>query len=294
MPLACGHVERFFSFTGLDFCQGVHPVAVQPGEYVQANDPCHHTLVPVAWQRYAEPNPVDVRSVLWIKDEYVILHDDLHLDPTIPSYWHMQVVAQGETGNPHEGYVFQGRFGTDLQVTLPDQEFMETSCETLPTVEYHIPKEKSFAMRHLQLKADKPTHYLAVIRPLSRGKGLLRSRALKHTGRIRGVRVEGEGINDEIFLSRDFFRLEENGVRFAGRYGAILERPGQVQLTLLAGTLLETADTRIESTGPSVFLTIGGDKSELVAEGNGAITVTHAGKPHSFQVAGTVAAQWPA
>ncbi len=185
------------------------------------NDSAHHKWVPVAWQRYAEPNPVNVRSVLWIKDEYVILHDDLHLDPTIPSYWHMQVVADGETGNPHDGYVFRGRFGTDLQVMLPDQKFTEVICKSHVPLEYHIPPEKSFTMRHLQLKADRPDHYLALIRPLSKGKNTLRSRAIRQDGRVRGIQVEGENIDDVIFLSRDSVLIDQQGIRFAGRYGTV-------------------------------------------------------------------------
>ena len=286
MPLACGHVERFYSFAGLDFAQGVHPVAIRPGEPIQANDSCHDGLVKTAWERYVEPDPVDVRSVLWIKDEYVILHDDLHLDPSIPSYWHMQVVAQGETGNPHDGYLFQGRFGTDLQVMLPDQKFMEVSCENQVSLEYYLPREKCFAMRHLQLKADKPDHYLAVIRPLPLGRSVLRSRLIRWNGRVRGVLVEGEGIDDTIFLSRDFFTMNHDGVRFAGRYGTVVRRHGKLELSLLAGDTIEVDNVKIESTGPSVFLTLGNGAAQLVGEGSGTVTVTYAGRIHSFEVNG--------
>jgi hypothetical protein len=291
MPLACGHVERFSSFAGLDFSQGVHPVAVKPGEYIQANDPCHHDLVPVAWQRFNEPNPADVRSVLWIKDEYVILHDDLRLDPSVPAYWHLQAVADSETGNPQDGYLFKGRHGTDLQVTLPDQTFVEQSVEVTIPLEYHVPKEKSFTMRHVQLRADQPDHYLAVIRPLPKGKGVLRSRTIRLDGRVRGVHVEGDGIRDDIFLARAPFAFEQNGVRFQGRYGTVIHRPGQLQLSLLAGSLLEADGTRIESTGPSVYLAIRDGVTELAAEGSGTVTVIRAGKTDTFAVNGKVAAR---
>ena len=57
MPLAPGHVERFHSFTGIDFVQGVHPKALSPGEPVFLSDSCEHTLVDLAYERFAEPNP---------------------------------------------------------------------------------------------------------------------------------------------------------------------------------------------------------------------------------------------
>ena len=286
--MACGHVERFFSFAGVDFAQGVHPVAIRPGDPIQANDSCHDALAKVAWERYADPDPVDVRSVLWIKDEYVILHDDLHLDPSIPSFWHMQVVAQGETGNPHDGYLFQGRFGTDLQVTLPDQKFMEVTCENQVSLEYYLSKEKCFAMRHLQLKADKPDHYLAVIRPLPVGKRPVHSHTIRCNDRVRGVRVEGEGIDDTIFLSRDFFTMNHDGIRFAGRYGTVVRRPGRLELSLLAGEVIEVDGVKIESSGPAAFLTLGDGPPQLACEGIGRVIVTYADRIHPFEVNGTL------
>jgi hypothetical protein len=205
----------------------------------------------------------------------------------------MQVVANSETGNPQEGFVFKGRFGTDLQITLPGQKFVEQRIEDLAPLEYYLSKEQSFAMRHVQLKADKPDHYLAVIRPLPKGKGVLTSRELRHEGRVRGVHVEGDAISDDILLSREPFTFEQNGVRFQGRYGTVVNRAGGLQLALLAGSLLEANGTRIESTGPAVHLTLGGGKAEVVAEGQGTVTISHAGKTSSFAVNGTVTARVP-
>ena len=74
--------------------------------------------------------------MIWVKDEYIILHDDLKIDPSIPSFWHAQIVAESETGNARDGYVFKGRFGTDLQVLLPGQSFTAESCEALSPLEY--------------------------------------------------------------------------------------------------------------------------------------------------------------
>ena len=84
MPLAPGHVERFHSFSSVDFAQGVHPKALSPGDPVFLSDSCEHTLVDVAWERFREPDPADVRSVLWVKDQYVVVFDDLHLPAPDP------------------------------------------------------------------------------------------------------------------------------------------------------------------------------------------------------------------
>ena len=294
MPLACGHVERFHSFEGVDFCQGVHPEVIKPGEPIQLNDDCHHSLVPVAWARYREPNPVNVRSVLWVKDEYVILHDDLRIDPSIPSFWHAQVVADGETGNSREGYRFKGRFGTDLQLLLPDQSFAAESCENLAPLEYPAERKNRFVMRHVQLTGDQADHYLAVLRPLSAGKQPVQAREIRQDERTRGVRVEGDGINDLIFLTRDPLSFAEGGVSFEGRYGTVVRRATGTQLALLAGSVIEAEGLRIESSGPAVFVTAGSASTEIVADGEGLVVVTRDGKRHTLSVSGRVTVLLPA
>ena len=294
MPMACGHVERFHSFGGLDFCQGVHPVIIKPGEPIQLNDDCHHKCVPVAWSRYREPNPANVRSVLWVKDEYIILHDDLQIDSSIPSFWHAQVVAESETGNAREGFRFKGRFGTDLQVLLPDQNFTAESCERLSPLEYPAEKKERFGMRHVQLTGDKADHYLAVLRPLSAGKTPVQASELRAKGKTVGVKVKGEGIDDVIFLSREPQSVTENGVRFEGRYGMVIHRAAGTQITLLAGSAIESDGIRVESSGPAVFVTMGATATEIVAEGEGSVEVTWQGKRHVLKVAGRVTATLPA
>ena len=94
MPLAAGHVERAAFLPGIDFVQGVHPLAIRPGEPVFLSDNCHHALVQEAYKRFKEANPIDSRSIVWVKNEYIIVHDELNIDPDIPSHWHLQVVAQ--------------------------------------------------------------------------------------------------------------------------------------------------------------------------------------------------------
>ena len=230
MPLAAGHVERFHSGPELDFVQGVHSNVIKPGDPVQLCDDCHHALVEVAERRFHEPNPVNSRSVLWVKDEYVILHDELNT--AIPSSWHLQAVAGTETGNPQEGWIFHGRFGTDLQVLLPDQEFAAAKIETLAPLEYKIPTAECFAMRHLMLTGKAPRFYLAVLRPLSRGRQPLRATVLANGA---GVHVVGAGIDDYLFFSRQPREFTAGPIRFAGRYGAVLRRAGGPQTVVIDG-----------------------------------------------------------
>jgi len=293
MPMACGHVERFHSFGGLDFCQGVHPLVIKPGEVIQLNDDCHHTCVPVAWARYREPNPANVRSVLWVKGEYIILHDDLRVDPSIPSFWQAQIVADGETGNARDGYIFKGRFGTDLQVLLPGQSFAAENCERLSPLEYSAEKKNRFGMRHLQLTGDKADHYLAVLRPLSAGKHPVRAHELRRDGNTFGVRIESEEIDDTLFLSRDTFNFVENGVRFEGRYGTIIKRAAGTEIALLAGSVIEAGGIRVRSSGPAVFVTVGAQATEIVAEGDGSIEVILNGKRNSLKVSGRATVNLP-
>ena len=274
MPLAPGHIERFCTLPTLDFAQGVHPVALKPGEPVFLSDVCHHQLVPVAYHRYAEPDPADVRAFLWVKDDYVIVYDDLHIDAAIPSHWHLQVVAEDETGTPQDGMRFRGRFGTDLQVLLPEQSFTACSVEPLTTTECNWPRDKQlFAMRHLQLTAAAARHYLAVLRPLPAGAAPVNATLLHRDGRMVGVRVMGEGIDDHVFLSRDDGEVLCDNIAFAGRYGAVLRRPDARTLALMsAGTLTQGADT-LTSDGPAVSLRYAGGTITLSACGEGTISV---------------------
>ncbi len=291
MPLAPGHVERFHSFPALDFSQGVHPVALGPGDAVFLSDDCRHQLVELAEQRYAEPNPADVRTVLWVKDEYVILHDDLKLAPAVPSFWHLQVVAHGQAGSVSAdgGCRFTGRFGVDLQVLLPEQSFAAEAVEPLPILEYRKPVAECFAMQHLKLTGGTGrTHYTALLRPLAAGAAPLAA-TLRQTadGRNAGLHVTGPGIDDEIFLARAPFVWESGGVCFAGRYGMVLRRADSATLALMAGTCLECDGLRLESDGPAVTVRRCGARCELVAEGQGTVRVSVGGTSREVRVGGT-------
>ena len=232
MPLAPGHVTHFHSDADVDWVSGVHPTVIAPDQPVFLSDKCNHELVPESWRRFRKPNPINARSVVWVKDEYVVVHDELRLSPEIPSHWHLQVVADSETGTARDGWIFRGRFGTDLQVLLPDQEFSDQILETIPMLEYHTPPEKCFAQRHLRLSGGKGG-YLAILRPLSRGKSPLQAKTLWQNGAIIGAHVWGENVDDWLFFRRDGLEWNEE-VNFSGDCGAILRREGSEKRVIIS------------------------------------------------------------
>ncbi len=280
MPLAPGHIERFQSFPGVDFTQGVNPKALNPGEPVFLSDLCDDYLVDVAYARFNEPNPENSRSMLWVKDEYVIMHDELDFKREITTHWHLQVVADKETGNAADGYRFVGRYGTDLQVLLPNQTFSAELIESVRMLEYNIPPEKTFTLRHLQLTRETPDHFLAVLCPLSPGKQELSAKEIRQDGRTLGVTVHGKGIDDTILLSRKGMKASVDDLQFAGRYATVVRRADHTEYTLLDGASLVTPEITIESNGPAVFVSIpkAGGHSEVMLRGQGGVNITREGK----------------
>ena len=287
MPLAPGHVEHFHSLPALDFVQGVHPVALKPGQPVFLSDMCNHELVEVALQRYHEPNPADARSIFAVQGEYIVMHDELRLEAGIPSFWHLQVVAHDETGNAADGYRFRGRFGTDLQVLFPGQTFTADTVESHAILEYHQPVADRFAMRHLTVGAVQPDHYLAVLRPLAAGADPVVARALRVGDRTCGVAVTGGEFRDHLFFRRaETVAFAADGIEFRGQYGALLRRPRQTIMALLAPGELADDNIRVESTGPAVQLVHGPAGIGVVAEGVGRVRVHVDGRLLNLDVAG--------
>ena len=247
MPLAPGHVERFHSLSSVDFVQGVHPKALSPGDPVFLSDSCEHTLVDVAWERFREPDPADVRSVLWVKGQYGVVFDDLHLPPETQTHWHVQMV-----GDSHEGSLvnggdmrLHGRFGVDLQILMPDlpSNAHETVAQ-VPTLEYQLPPAQCFAMRHVQVSMISPRRLTAVLRPLAPGATPLTATVVDGA-----LRIHGEGVDDTLFLFREPTRAACSDVQFTGRYGAVLKRPRQTTLVLLDGESIACGAHALESVG---------------------------------------------
>lgn len=261
MPLAPGHVEQFHRMDSVDFVQGVHPKALDPTDPVFLSDSCEHTLVDVAWSRFRETNPADVRSVLWIKDEYVVVSDDLRLYPATKTHWHVQVVGDSHEGSvtTADGVRFRGRFGVDLQVLMPGLpgDAQETVSQ-VPTLEYGVEPVLCFGMRHLQLTMASPDRLVAVLRPIAPGGAPLRASVFDG-----GLRVRGNGIDDTLFLGRERREVECGDVRFAGRYGAVLRRPGKTTLVLLDGTRITCGGSELAEVGETVRVSRNSDVCAL-------------------------------
>ncbi|MGI6494724.1 MAG: carboxypeptidase-like regulatory domain-containing protein [Kiritimatiellia bacterium] len=244
-PLAPGHVERFASLPEADFCQGVHPKALTAKDPVFLSDACDDFLVQVAFDRFNEPNPADSRSVCWVKDAgYVVLHDELRLPAGVKTHWNVQAVSDEHAVAGPGDYRFKGRYGTDLQVLLPDQLFDEEEIRQDAILQFH--GAPTFTMRHLRLAGDSPKGIAAVLRPLVAGAAPLSAEALRDAGgRIVGVHVKGDGIDDRLFFSRselDWDDTARGGVRFQGSYGLFLGRKD--------GTTFVDLDARKERTEP--------------------------------------------
>ena len=285
-PLAAGHVERFASLPALDFCQGVHPVALKPGEPTFLSDKCDHQLVDLAYTCFAEPNPADSRSVWWIKDDYVIVHDELRLEPGTLSHWHLQVVSDHSTGSAELGYRFIGRYGTDLQVLLADQSFAAESVEQTPLFDYRRPPAETFSMRHLQLSATSPDHYLAVLRPLFGKKKPIQAASIRNGNAVYGIHVRGDGLDDQLFFSRQPITHQGDGLSFDGRYGAILSRTNSRTLILIDGHHLEWNGIRIESTGGSIELQICQNQASLTLNGTNWVRLFGYGPTQEWKLGG--------
>ncbi|HAI14723.1 MAG TPA: hypothetical protein DCM28_23660 [Phycisphaerales bacterium] len=280
MPLAPGHLQRFAALPNLQFSQGVNPKAIAPGEPDFLNDDCRHELVQVAFDRFNEKNPANARSVWWIKDEYALLHDDLHLDSSIPSHWHLQVVGQSETRVADGDYRFVGRFGTDMQVLLPDQTFIDESVTdntlNLGTAEKNrVP----FSMRHLQVSKDAATHYTAVLRPLGHRKPVSAT-LIKQGDTVVGTVVTGDQVNDVLLHNREQTTVNHKQIQFTGTYGAMLQRHDQTHLLLMDQGEIQANDITLKSTGPSAELRVG-KTTTLTVIGEGQVNVTINGQTHT-------------
>lgn len=281
LPLAPGHIERFAAMPAIQFAQGVNPKAIHPGEPDFLNDACNHELVDVAFERFDCKDPANARSVWWIKDEYVLMHDDLHLDSSIPSHWHLQVVGQSETRVADGDYRFVGRFGTDLQVLLPDQTFIDESVSdntlNLGTAEKNrVP----FSMRHLQVSKDAATHYTAVLRPLGHRKPVTAS-LLKQSDTVVGTLVTGDGVDDVLLHNRQKTTVHHEQLQFTGTYGAMLHRHDEMHLLLLDAGVMRFNDIILQSNGPCVDLHVG-KAATICVMGAGEVNITMQGKPHTI------------
>ena len=286
LPMAAGHVERFFTDPRFQFVQGVHPEIIGPGEPVFLSDSCHHELVDECYRRFEKPDPAVVRSFSYVGSDYLVVHDALDTDPSIPSHWHLQVVGDGGTGGAGQ-YDFKGRFGVDLQVILPGQTFESELIETVPVLEYHGAEKDWFVMRHLQLSAPGARSYLAVIRPLSaKNPARLSAVSLMRSGKITGTHITGGGFCDHHWFDRSGTEYRDEGIFFRGRYGASLRREGQAVLWLGGPGEIHSGDFQLRSEAAFAMLEFSKAGVLLRAEGHGKIHVRILGHDREFACEG--------
>jgi hypothetical protein len=189
----------------------------------------------------------------------------------------VQVVAQSETRVTDGDYRFVGRFGTDMQVLLPDQSFIDEqvldNTLNLGTVEKNrVP----FSMRHLQVSKEAATHYTAVLRPLGHRKPI-KAILLKQDDCVVGTCVTGNGIDDVLLTNREKTTVHHDLLQFTGTYGAMLQRDEVLHLMLMDAGMIQHENMILISNGPSAELCVG-QTTTLHCIGEGQITVTCDGK----------------
>jgi len=291
--LAPGHVERFHDREQLGFVQGVNPKVLAPGEPNFLNDRCRPESITTGYQNYHEPNPANSRSLFWVKDQYLLMHDALRLEAAIPSHWHLQVVSDSHTGDLRTGWRFAGRFGTDLQVLMLTPAEAEVAIAQTRILD-HRPDDECFSMRHLQVSGKAGTRdYLAVLRPLAAGRDPVQARAVMAGETTVGAHVTGRELDDVLFCSRQPFTHRQDDVAFRGRYAAVLRRPGSLSLNLLDGESLSCAELAITSDGPAVSLVQTPQAIAIVATGKGTFAISRGARTSSFAIDGTIRCTQP-
>ncbi len=261
MPLAAGHVERWHSASSVDFAQGVHPLFIEPGEAVYLSDNCHHDLVQEAERRFNEAQPVDHRSCCYVKGDYVIVHDALNLPAanTEPIYFHMQTVADACTLESRGDWRLKGRFGIDVQILVPDQDYEDWSDQRMAHLYYKREAEDSFAMQHLQLQFDQPKGCLGVVRALAPGAAPLQAQVLNGHIREPLLRVRNYGINNDICDLHLFALTAQSGqcaeLNYTGRYFSVLVRADRLDLQL--------HDAEVLACGSFALRSLNGEAAEI-------------------------------
>ena len=268
LPLAPGHLERFVPLSRATLAQGVNPKAINPGEPVFLSDRCDHQLVAEAIARFREPNPLNHRSLLAVRDEYLIVHDDLlGLAPEIPVFWHLPVVADACRELAPRVWRFRGRFGVDLEVALPDLPLRGVELGEITHEEYGR-RNPEFRMKHLQLQLDHPGVVGAVLRPLLPETEPVTVAALRNEHRQVGLEIRNSRLHDRVFINREPVTFESGSLRFSGRYALLEERGSEVYMTLFDAGSLEFDGWQLESSGAPVTARRCGAEAVLV-EGEG-------------------------
>lgn len=278
LPPAPGRIERFATLPAVDYAQGSHPVVLTPGDPLFLSDVCDHRLVAEAHRRAAITQPAAARAWMWVKDEYVVVWDRLDVEADVVNRWNLQVMADGESGNPAAGLRFRGRFGTDLQVTMPAGGHRSWRVEEVRMREYHLPPDHCVAQRHLEVDAKGSGDWLAVLRPLPPGRAAVEAMPLHAHDRCVGARIVGDGIDDRVVLGRTPCAITDATWTFTGRAGACLQRRDGIRLVLLGPGRIAVGDAVLESDGPAAELVLSQDGPLLYRDSVGKVQASVAGK----------------
>lgn len=280
LPPSPGRIERFASLPSVDYAQGAHPVVLQPGDPIFLSDVCDHRLVDEALRRARIERPAAARAWLWVKDEYVVVWDRVDVDAGTVHRWNLQVMADGEAGDPGaaDGLRFRGRFGTDLQVLLPAGGDRPWSVEEVALHEYRLPRAESVTQRHLEVTGGGAADWLAVLRPLAPGARPVTATPLTAFGRTVGVHVQGDGIDDRIVLGRTPVAVEDGVWSFSGIAGAYLRRPAGARALLLGAGRVAAAGLELAGDGPAAELFRDDTGPRLRVDGPGTVRATAEGR----------------
>ncbi|MGE9289955.1 MAG: hypothetical protein ACQKBT_03130, partial [Puniceicoccales bacterium] len=274
-----------FESGGIQFLQGAHPVILKPGQAIFLNDPCEHELIEEAYRRFRIDPPAVARAFSWVDDDYLLIHDDLTGSLPELSHWHLQVVGGSPRVLGDHDYRFPGRFGVDLRLVLPDQDFDSSTSENLPILHYSGSPDSWFSMEHLQLTRRNARHYLAALRPVdSAQEDAFEFRSLRKGEDIVGAEVTGSGRNDLHWFARPGLEWQGEEILFSGSYGALLRKENQTRLLLLGSGTLHYGSTRIHSDGPQLILTLTKSGTTLEAFGHGDIAVETPGIHRQLKV----------
>ena len=278
MPPAPGRIERFATLPTVDYQQGAFPIVLKPSDPIFLNDLCNHELVEEAFRRARIQRPAAARAWLWVKDEYVVMWDRLDIEADIQHQWHLQVMAHDESGDPANGLLFRGRFGTDLQLLLPAGGDRPWRVENVTMLEYHLKAKDTVAQRHLSIDGLGATDWLAVMRPLPPGAQPLAATPIIALGRTVGAHITGADIDDRVVMGRVPVAVNDEAWSFAGCAGAVIRRNGNIQLVLLGPGRIQVGDAILESDGPAAELQIDTGKPTLHVDGEGIVVATVGGK----------------
>jgi hypothetical protein len=277
LPLAAGQTRLVHANNHVFFTQGTHPRFIRPGEAVYLSDSCEHELVAEAERRFQEPRPENRRSLVWVKGEYLLVHDDLDLREAAEVHSHLQFVANDCCeANPGD-WRLRGRFGIDYQMLIADHSANEAGVVTnehLPILDYHREPAATFGMRHVRVTRQNPKSFCTVVRPLLEHKPL-RSHWTSSAPGEAVVTLTGDGVSDCHFLRRNSGRSNFAEGEFVGRSASVIRRTSHGEMHIYDGSQLRWGELDLVASevGVSCRIDVARQILEVNVHGDGSATL---------------------